>query len=239
MPARMASKWPSRQYSTQAKRQLGTIKIPGSMSLRVQWLVLFLITVGVCATVGIAQSGRRPPKPTATSTEPPSPPPSTEAELAAAQPAKKIRILVGRQPSSKHLQTEDRIYAEFVKKLSEQKIMEVTEIGELKRETAILRARNQTDQYVVLMQTEIDSFQHGTIVLNSPDLEIKYFAFSPITGKQKYHGKVYYQAIGGARARKDAWPNGPPIKITPEGAAIAAADQLYDLLLLSAGVTSR
>jgi hypothetical protein len=92
---------------------------------------------------------------------------------------------------------------------------------------------------VVLLQLEIDNFQEGTIVLNSPDLEINYLVFSPGTGQQKYRGKVYYQAIGGARARKDAWPNGPPIKITPEAAAFAAADGLYDWLLLKAGVRER
>jgi hypothetical protein len=91
----------------------------------------------------------------------------------------------------------------------------------------------------VLLQLEIDNFQEGTIVLNSPDLEIVYTVFEPVTGKERFKGKVYFQAIGGARARKDAWPNGPPIKITPEAAAIAAADGLYDWLLLKTGIRER
>ena len=44
--------------------------------------------------------------------------------------------------------------------------------------------------------------------------------------------KIYFQAIGGARARKDEWPKGPPLKITPAAAGIAAADRLHDWLVL-------
>ncbi|HLE61838.1 MAG TPA: hypothetical protein VI750_01800 [Pyrinomonadaceae bacterium] len=152
----------------------------------------------------------------------------------------KIRVLVGRQPTSRRLLSEDTIYAAFVQRLNQQKNVEATAIGDLKkRADGVKRARAESDRFVVLLQLEIDNFQEGTIVLNSPDLEINYLVFSPVTGQQKYRGKVYYQAIGGARARKDAWPNGPPIKITPEAAAFAAADGLYDWLLLKAGIRER
>ncbi len=153
---------------------------------------------------------------------------------------RKITVLVGRQPTSRRLLSEDTIYAAFLQRLNEQKNVAAVAIGDLKkREHAVKQARTETDRFVVLLQLEIDNYQEGTIVLNSPDLEIKYLVFAPVTGRQKFKGKVYYQAIGGARARKDAWPNGPPIKITPEAAAIAAADGLYDWLLLTAGVRQR
>jgi len=95
-----------------------------------------------------------------------------------------------------------------------------------------LRAREQAESFVVLLQFEIDNFQEGRLVLNSPDLEVKYFIFAPGSGELKTKGKVYYQAIGGAKMRKDNWPNGPPIKITVEAAGIEAAERVHDWLLV-------
>jgi hypothetical protein len=203
-------------------------------------LALLIFVLLVCAPASLAQSGRRTVKPTTSDAKPK---PSAANALPAIEDDKsqqKIRIVVARQPTSQRLLSEDKIYAAFVQRLNEQKNLEAVDIGDLyKREQAIKRARSEPDSFVALLHLEIDSFQSGTIVLNSPDLQLSYLVFAPRTGKQKYKGKVYYQAIGGARARRDAWPNGPPIKITPEAAAIAAADGLYDWLLLKAGVRER
>jgi hypothetical protein len=202
-------------------------------------LVFFTFAVLVCANVTRGQSGRRLSQP-ATSPTPLPEPASNSAKSASESTRPKISVLVGRQPTSRHLLTEDTIYSAFIQRLNEQKNIEAVPIGDVKkREQAVKRARSETERFLVLLQLEIDNFQEGTIVLNSPDLEIKYLVLAPVTGKQRYRGKVYFQAIGGARARKDAWPNGPPIKITPESAAIAAADGLYDWLLLASGVRQR
>jgi hypothetical protein len=207
-------------------------------SAKSQSLALLSFAIFVCSTVAQGQSGRRPSQPSSPTSpqkeETADTPPSDDVSVP------KIKVLIGRQPTSRHLLSEDTIYAAFVERLNKQKGIEAVPIGDLKkRDEAIKRARAETERFVVLLQLEIDDYQEGTIVLNSPDLEIRYLVFSPVTGQQKYKGKVYFQAIGGARARKDAWPNGPPIKITPEGAAIAAADGLYDWLLLKAGVRVR
>jgi hypothetical protein len=208
-------------------------------SARFQSLALPIFVLLVWAPVSFGQSGRRPSQPAAPSPAPNLKPESDSLNVVN-ESRPKIQVLVARQPTSRRLLSEDTIYAAFVQRLNEQKNVEAVGIGDLKkRDIAVKRARTETDRFVVLLQLEIDSFQGGTIVLNSPDLKISYFAFSPITGKEKYKGKVYYQAIGGARARKDAWPNGPPIKITPEAAAIAAADGLYDWLLLKTGIRER
>ena len=82
------------------------------------------------------------------------------------------------------------------------------------------------------MSFEIDNFQRGTIILNSPDLQIEYLILAPRTGKKQTTGKVYFQAIGGGRMRKSDWPGGTPIKITPEAAGIEAADYVHDWLRL-------
>jgi len=202
-------------------------------------LVLPVFALLVCASVTFEQSGRRPSRPSSTSSAP-SKDPANDLPEAVDESRPKIRVLVGRQPTSRRLLSEDTIYAAFVQRLNQQKSVEASAIGDLKkRADGVKRARAESDRFVVLLQLEIDNFQGGTIVLNSPDLEINYLVFSPVTGQQKFRGKVYYQAIGGARARKDAWPNGPPIKITPEAAAFAAADGLYDWLLLKAGIRER
>jgi hypothetical protein len=57
---------------------------------------------------------------------------------------------------------------------------------------------------------------------------------APHTGKRQTKGKVYFQGIGGGRMRKSGWPNGTPIRITPEAAGIEAADGLYFWLKLAA-----
>ena len=197
-------------------------------------MILLSLVLMVCEESSHGQSGRRAPKPT-TPKEPIIEPSQTDATL-----RQRVKVLVGRQPTSRRLLSEDTIYSAFVQRLNEQKNIQATAIGDIrKRSAAVKRAQSETDQFVVLLQLEIDNFQEGTIVLNSPDLEIAYAVFEPVTGKEKYKGKVYFQAIGGARARKDAWPNGPPIKITPEAAAIAAADGLYDWLLLKTGIRER
>jgi len=207
-------------------------------SKRFPSLLLLILACLVCADRARGQSGRRPPQP---SSPVPAERVTAKDSPESAETSKPgITVLVGRQPTSRRLLSEDTIYAAFIQRLNQQKNVEAIAIGDLKkRENAIKQARAETNRYVVLLQLEIDNFQEGTIVLNSPDLEIKYLVFAPRSGQQKFKGKVYYQAIGGARARKDAWPNGPPIKITPEAAAHAAADGLYDWLLLTAGIRQR
>jgi hypothetical protein len=192
-----------------------------------------LLLLPVCSLVN-AQSGRRPPKPREPS--PSEAPLTTEtdaARLARQEPTgHKIKVLVARQPTSKSLPSEDAIYASFINRLNEFPALTATSLGDLERRQTVKKAKAEKDAFVVLMKFEIDSVQPGTIVVNSPDLKITYFVFAPRTGKERTRDKIYYQAIGGARARKDEWPKGPPLKITPAAAGIAAAVRLHDWLVL-------
>lgn len=177
-----------------------------------------------------AQSGRRA-KPQATPDQTTNTAPElSESRAEASLP--RIKVFVARQSSSESLASEDQIYASFVNRLREFSVLDATSIGTLSRSQTSKRARAEANAYVVLMQFEIDSFQRGTIVLNSPDLKITYYVFAPRTGKQSTSDKLYFQAIGGARARKDNWPDGPPLRITPAAAGIAAAERLHDWLVL-------
>ncbi len=213
--------------------------------LRRKWgfaLVLLLVSFGLEPGKAEAQSGRRNPKPATSAGA--SPPTSTvktddtinqaEKPLAPGELPVKVRLLVARQPTSRHLYSEDTIFASFVKQLNRYDNIEASSIGDSKEGQAVERAKSETEAFVILLRFEIDSFQNGTIIMNSQDLQIEYSVLAPQTGKRQTKGKVYFQGIGGGRMRKQDWPNGTPIRITPEAAGIEAADGLYFWLKLAA-----
>jgi hypothetical protein len=184
------------------------------------------------ATHASAQSGRRaPPK----SSQPP-PVPQTDSDTTPKHSARELKervsLLVGREPSSKHLLSEDAIFETFLQQLNEFKNVTATSIGDVKRDNAVKRAKKETAPFLVLMQFDVDEFQSGTIILNAQDLDIKVQVFEPGTGRKKFEGKVYYKAVGGPMLKKDNWPNGTPIRITKEAVAIEAAEQVRDWLIV-------
>jgi len=192
-----------------------------------------------------AQSGRRASKPAPTPSSRESKAIKEEAKIDANTSPKPfadvqlntpVKLLIARQLSSKHLPSEDAISASFVKRLNECASLTATPVGDMKRDEAVRRAQAETASSVVFLQFDIDSFQGGTIILNSQSLEVKYLVFAPRTGKEQTKGKVYYQPVGSGRMRKSDWPNGTPIKITSEAAGIEVAEQLYYSLALIVGV---
>jgi len=207
-------------------------------------LAVFLLLLGVIWEAGEAeaQSGRRTVKPSPSISSTPaapvvtneSPNPDSAKPPPPGELPSKVRLLVARQPTSKHLHTEDQIFASFVKHLNEYENIEATSIGDTREGQAVERAKNETEAFVILMKFDIDSFQSGTIIMNSQDLQIEYSVLAPHTGKRQTKGKVYFQGIGGGRLRKSGWPNGTPIRITPEAAGSEAADGLYFWLKLAA-----
>jgi hypothetical protein len=182
------------------------------------------------ATQTSAQSGRRAPKP-------PQPPvPTIDSDTTPKNSGRELKqrvsLLVGREPSSKRLLSEDTIFATFLQQLNGFKNVTATSIGDLKRDHAVKRAKSETTPIVILMQFDVDEFQGGTIILNSLDLDIKVLVFEPHTGRKKFEGKVYYKAVGGPMLKRDNWPNGTPVRITTEAVAIEAAEQVRDWLIV-------
>lgn len=183
------------------------------------------------ATQTFAQSGRRAPKPN------PSPIPTPQTDEVAPKSSgrelkQRVSLLVGMEPSSKHLLSEDAIFTNFREHLAEFRNVTANTIGEIKRDRAVKRAKSETEAIVVLLQFDVDEFQNGTLILNSPDLDIKVLVFEPGTGEKKFEGKVYYKALGGPMLKKDNWPNGTPIRITKDAVAIEAAEQVRDWLVV-------
>lgn len=209
-----------------------------------QWgiaLAALLVSVVLESGQADAQSGRRAAKPSTPVSSTPAPvvttesaSPGAEKPLALGELPSKVRLLVARQPTSKRLLSEDQIFASFVKQLNRYENIEATSVGDTKEGQAVERAKAETEAFIILLKFDIDSFQGGTIIMNSHDLQIEYSVLAPHTGKRQTKGKVYFQGIGGGRMRKQDWPNGTPIRITPEATGIEAADGLYFWLRLAA-----
>ena len=203
-------------------------------------VVLLLFGLALEAAEVEGQSGRRaaqpssPVSPTSGASVVPTESPDAEKPLRPGELPSKVRLLVARQPTAKHLHSEDQILASFVKQLNRYENIEAMAVGDVKEGQAVERAKAETDAFVVLITFDIDRFQGGTIIMNSQDLEIEYSVLAPHTGKKQTKGKVYFQGIGGGRMRKQDWPNGTPIRITPEATGIEAADGLYFWLRLAA-----
>ncbi len=203
-------------------------------SIRFWGLALFIIAAGILIEAP-AQSGRRGSRqPTTTPTptlEPSESVNAKPAETAAPErPTERVRMLFARQTTSRHLPTEDVIAASFFKRLSEYADVDCESIGDLKQSQASARAKSEKVAWVVLLKFDINSFQNGTVILNSEDLEVEYFALAPGTAKKRAKGKLYFQSIGSGSLQRSEWPNGAPVKITPEAAGIEAAETLYQLL---------
>jgi hypothetical protein len=183
------------------------------------------------ATQTVGQSGRRAPKPTPS----PVPAPRTDADTpksSARELKERVSLLVGSEPSSKHLLSEDAIFSNFLNHLGEIKKVTATSLGDIKRDRAVKRAKAETEAIVVLLQFDVDEFQSGTLILNSPDLDVRVLVFEPRTGQKKFEGHVYYKAVGGPMLKKDNWPTGTPIRITTEAVGIEAAEQVRDWLIV-------
>ena len=183
-------------------------------------------------TQTFAQSGRRAPKPAPSPVYTPQTDTETTPKTNPRELKQRVSLLVGIEPSSKHLLSEDAIFANFVEQLRQFKNVTTTPIGQIKRDRAVKRAKTETDSAVVLLQFDVDEFQSGTVILNSPDLDVKVLVFEPKTGQKKFEGKVYYKAVGGPMLKKDNWPNGTPIRITTEAVGIEAAEQVQDWLIV-------
>lgn len=184
------------------------------------------------ATQTVAQSGRRAPKPAEPPVTTPKSDPDSNSKNNSRELKQKVSLLVGSEPSSKHLASEDAIFTDFVAHLQDFKNVSTVSLGNVKRDAAVKRAKSETESVVVLMQFDVDEFQHGTLILNSPDLEVHVYVFEAKTGQKKFEGKVYYKAVGGPMLKKDNWPTGTPIRITTEAVGIEAAEQVRDWLFV-------
>lgn len=186
----------------------------------------WLVVLALCATAQ-AQSGRR----VRAGTQPGAKPaPAPVIELTKPEPAPPKRVL----PKvalfvavhvEKGSDRADAIISAFVSRLALS--MQTTSLGLVKHEEAEKRARAETGNYVIWLELDRDAVQNGQIIFNSPDYVVRYSVLAPQTAKVLARGKVYYQAMGGARGRSG---DDKVIKISAEAAGEAAADMALDWL---------
>ena len=194
--------------------------------------LLSLILLPAIFSSTFSQSGRHAPK--ASEKAPPVGAENSNPAGASTANQSKTRLLLARQNTKKHLATEDAAFASFVRRLNEYPNLAAISIGEMGQAQAQRRAKTEADNPVVILTFDIDRYAGGTIILNSQDLEIEYFLFAPRSGKKQTQGKVYFQGVGSGRLRTSNWPNGTPVKMTPEAAGIEAAESLYQWLVFDA-----
>lgn len=185
-----------------------------------------LVVVALCATAQ-AQSGRR----VRAGTQPgATPQPAPVIELTKPEPAPpkrvlpKVALIIGVHVE-KGSERADAIISAFASRLAQS--MPTTSLGLVKHEEAEKRARAETENYVIWLELDRDAVQNGQIIFNSPDYVVRYSVLAPQTAKVVAKGKVYYQAMGGARGRSG---DDKVIKISPEAAGEAAADMALDWL---------
>jgi hypothetical protein len=214
------------------KKDLTMFRFPGTQRSR-QKRGLFAASslLLLVSTYVLAQSGRKTKPPDAPST-PPQTNEEPNAKLGARDLTHKVTLLVARQPASKHLISEDAIFENFLSRLNEIKNVTATSLGDYKQDALVKRAKIEKEAILVLVKFDIDTFQKGTIFLDSTDLDVDVLVFAPQTGQEKFKGKVFYKAVGGPNVKKDNWPSGRPIRITTEAVGIEAAEQVRDWLVL-------
>jgi len=194
---------------------------------------LAALSLLLVATQAFSQSGRRA-KPTPIATPTPSTEGNSSTKLGTRELPERVTLVVGRQFTSRHMLSEDTILANFVKRLNEFKNVNAVMLGDSNRDRARKRATKEEESIVLLLQFDIDSFQKGTYILDSPDMDVRVLAFAPKTGQEKFKGRVYYKAQQGPMVKRDNWPGGTPIKITAEAVGVEAAEQVHDWLILEA-----
>jgi hypothetical protein len=201
--------------------------------------VLSLLIISGASMTGQAQSGRRAPKPTRQVEQieatPASKPEETQPAKTTAAAAKTTLLVASYNWSQRSGGSAITIFFNFNKRLNESASYAARSIGSMKREEAERRAKAEKDVYTIFLEVEPDVYQQGTLVMNSPDLIVRYYILAPLTGKVKAKGKVYYQAMSGPRARTSGDLGDPSIKITAEAAGIEAADLVLDWFRFTAG----
>ena len=184
------------------------------------------------ATDAPGQSGRRAPKPPNTPVATPQPENEPRPTTDGRELKHKVSLVVAREVSSYRLLSEDAIFSNFVARLNEFANVTVTDLGELKRDQAVKRAKTETEAAVVLVQFDVDEFQAGTIIVNPQDMDVNITVFAPQSGQKKFEGKVYYKSAGGPMLRRDNWPSGTPVRMTTEAVGVEGAEQVRDWLII-------
>jgi hypothetical protein len=155
-----------------------------------------LLLLASCV-IGQAQSGRRQAKPMS----PPPPPITTESESPPPQnkPAlPKQTLIVGMDELTNSIRiptyVSEAIWNGFMERLRDLSSVTINSNTKMGRKEAIDHAKKETENFVVLLQTNTDSIDGSTNQSRLEDLVVSYTIFTPTTGKIKTQGRVYVRS---------------------------------------------
>ena len=114
------------------------------------------------ATQASAQSGRRAPKPSPAPVTPTTDT-NTSPKASSRELKERASLLVAREPSSKHLLSEDAIFTTFLQQLNDFKNVSATSIGDLKRDHAVKRAKSESAALVILIGVPVGQLSFFSI----------------------------------------------------------------------------
>jgi hypothetical protein len=163
-------------------------------------LLCCLLAFACCSLVQ-AQSGRR-----VTKRSPSTPVPSVDAGQTTAPPIAKadkeqlkLYVCAGERDPFLNIPryASDTIRNVFVQRISQASSIDVVSGPEMHRTEAIKRAKAAEKEYVVLLELDSDEFDsRRSTTIGNADLSrliIRYYVFTPGTGKSKLEGVVYQQ----------------------------------------------
>jgi hypothetical protein len=165
--------------------------------------LLCCLLVFACCSLAQAQSGRR-----VTKKSPSTPVPSADAgqttttapPVAKAEKEQlKLYVCAGERDPFLNIPRyiSDTIRNVFVQRVSQASSIDVTSGPEMHRTEAIKRAKGAEKEYVVLLELDSDEFDsRRSSNIGGADLSrliIRYYVFTPGTGKSKLEGVVYQQ----------------------------------------------
>lgn len=199
---------------------------------------LLLISIALLTLVGVAhaQSGRRSPPGTATTSGTPAPSPTgakTAEKKTAAEP--RLQLLVGVNRADAFTITPyyvyDTLLADCMRRLSDAEIVFVNSGGNsMNRSAAIKAAKEETTRWVVSLEVKSFFAESGRQIKPEQDeLFVEYVVVEPVTGKIKHSGRtqrhIYQSGRGGnSLPTTKGGPNYSEYSI--KQAALEAADKI-------------
>ncbi len=160
-----------------------------------RFLISFLIgsLLWSCVSVSLAQSGRRPRKPSAPPiAEPESPSPAIKSAPA---PKPSLFFNVGMDRNGGFVNLPLYFYTEalrtVIERLSQESSVRVNDAGTITRGDAINNAKAEKEGYVIYLQLNVDSMDSGGYSANARDAVLEYWVFAPTTAKSVTSGRTY------------------------------------------------
>jgi len=204
--------------------------------------IALLMALSLAFSVALAQSGRRAAK---TSKTPP--PDTTVEEPKAEKPAPKSDIgkfailITSRAERAVSTSSARTILYSFSERLKEEKQLAVKDGSASSTSNAKSIAVDGKEGYVIwldLMPDTYDSNSRYGGTVNYDDIVIQYYVYTPVTGKIRVQGHMYYQAprrrtSGGGLPGIGSQPLPPsrfPVEYTPERAGRETASRILDSL---------